>query len=136
MARTFLDKHYNQRINSAQTKMQFVTESYNEGFVMPAALLVGAEKDIVFGPLPANEQKTEPQLQRKFEVMSKGMRDINIASQEQSILNRITVKTHAIDSRGRLIPEGGLLASFIMREWIIPRRKAEKQEFFSHSFLV
>ena len=95
MARNFLDKHYDQRINSAQTRMQFVTESYNEGFVMPVALLVGAESDIVFGPLPANEQKSELQLQRKFEVMCKGMRDINIASQEQSILNRITVKTHA-----------------------------------------
>jgi hypothetical protein len=94
MARTFLDKHYDQRINSAQTKMQFVTDSYNEGFVMPAALLVGAEKDIVFGRLQTNEHKTELQLQRKWEALSRFMRDINIASQEQSILNRITVKTH------------------------------------------
>jgi hypothetical protein len=71
MAKTFLDKHYDQRINSAQTKMQFVTDSYKEGFVMPAALLVGAEKDIVFGWLQTNEHKTELQLQRKWEVLSR-----------------------------------------------------------------
>ena len=50
MARTFLDKHYDQRINSAQTKIYFIAESFNGGFFMPAALLVGEEKDIIFGP--------------------------------------------------------------------------------------
>jgi hypothetical protein len=37
-ARTILDHHYDQRITSAQTKMQFVTEKYNDGFDVPAKL--------------------------------------------------------------------------------------------------
>ena len=36
-ARTILDHHYNQQINSAQTKMQFVTEKYNDDFDVPDA---------------------------------------------------------------------------------------------------
>lgn len=94
-ARTLLDYHYDQRINSAQTKQQFVTEKYNDGFDMPSSLMVGAESDIRFEALPPNERKSDAQLQRKFEVMSASMRAINIASQEQSILNQITLKTHA-----------------------------------------
>jgi hypothetical protein len=31
-ARTILDHHYDQQIDSAQTKLQFVVEKYNDGF--------------------------------------------------------------------------------------------------------
>ncbi len=79
MARTFLDKHYYQQINSAQTKLQFVTENFNGGFVMPAALLVGEEKNIAFSHVSAIEQKTELQLQSNFEALSASMHIINVA---------------------------------------------------------
>ena len=51
-ARTILDNHYDQRINSAQTKLQFVFEKYNDGFDDVLAKFVdGAANDIHFDPL-------------------------------------------------------------------------------------
>ncbi len=94
-ARTILDHHYDQRINSAQTKMQFVTDKYNHGFDVPAKFVDGAANDIHFDPLLSKEHKTEVQLQRKWESMTKSLRDILISSQEQTILNEITRRTHA-----------------------------------------
>ena len=49
-ARTILDHHYDQRINSAQTKMQFVVEKYNDGFEVLAKFVDGAANDIHFDP--------------------------------------------------------------------------------------
>ena len=94
-ARTILDHHYDQRINSAQTKMQFVVEKFNDGFDVPAKFVDGVANDLHFDPLPPKEHKTEAQLQRKWESMSKNMRDILISSQEQTILNEISRRTHA-----------------------------------------
>ena len=53
-ARTILDHHYDQRINSAQTKLQFVTEKYNNGFDVPAKFVDGSANDIHFEPLHSN----------------------------------------------------------------------------------
>ena len=94
-ARTILDHHYDQRINSAQTKLQFFSEKYNQGCDVPAKFVDGAANDIHFEPLRPTEYKTEAQLQRKWEAMSKILRDILISTQEQSILNGITKRTHA-----------------------------------------
>ena len=58
-ARTILDHHYDQRINSAQTKLQFVVEKYNDGFDVLAKYVNGAANDIHFDPLPSIEHKTE-----------------------------------------------------------------------------
>ena len=47
-ARTILDHHYDQRINSAQTKMKFVVEKYNDRFDVLAKFIDGAANDIHF----------------------------------------------------------------------------------------
>ena len=49
-ARTILDHHYDQRINSAQTKSH-VVEKYNDGFEVVAKFIDGAANDIHFDPL-------------------------------------------------------------------------------------
>ncbi len=50
-ARTILDHHYDQRINSAQTKMKFVVQKYNDRFDVLAKFIDGAANDIHFDPL-------------------------------------------------------------------------------------
>ena len=57
-ARTILDHHYDQRINSAQTKLQFVTEKYNHGCGVQAKYVDGSAHDNHFGPLHPSEYKT------------------------------------------------------------------------------
>ncbi len=75
--------------------MQFVVEKYKDEFDALAKFVNGAANDFHFDPLPSKEYKTEAQLQRKWEVMSKTMREILISNQAQTILNEISKKTHA-----------------------------------------
>ena len=91
-ARTFQDKHYDQKLNPAKTKVDLIAYSYNNGL---DASSVSTAAGAVFSALDSTQHKTAYQLSNKRDSTVSEFRKILTDSQEDSITKAVAVRTQS-----------------------------------------